>query len=130
MSFAVGYCTKCKEWKSQPVKERCADCTTILIEHLGDPPRGMTDEEAADKQGETDRVTFLGAAAKVLRDSLDSSPMFKDCVVVVISVVPDGENGDILNMVSNAGPKTVPIILAAAYQKSLTSKSHPMAKPN
>lgn len=77
---------------------------------------------------ETDRVTFLGAAAKVLLDSLYTTPLFKDAVVICISVVP-AEDGDILNMVTNAGGNTTPIILQAALQKALTSPSKLMDKP-
>lgn len=90
----------------------------------------MSDNLELDKAEETDRATFLGAAAKVLKDSLESCPLFKGCVVIVISVVPDEDKGDILNMVSNAGQKSVPVILSAAYEKAVTSTSKLLAKPN
>lgn len=49
MSFIIGYCTKCKEWKSQPIGLPCSDCATKLIDFDGYTPSDefvMSREEA------------------------------------------------------------------------------------
>lgn len=88
----------------------------------------MDKAKAEEMAQETDRVTYLGSAAKMMLASLYESPLFKDAVLICISVVP-AEDGDILNMVTNAGPKATPYILEAALQKARTSPSKLMDKP-
>ena len=66
--FTCGYCVKCKEWKSQPIGQRCRVCNTALIQFDGAPAtQDETQPEIGSIEHHLRRLEFL---AKI-RDTKD-----------------------------------------------------------
>jgi hypothetical protein len=78
--FTCGYCTVCKEWKSQPIGQKCIACYTRLIQFDGEPPASPTPAETLIRQidhclaevreagGVVDHSEYLPSMGKFLRD--------------------------------------------------------------